>query len=445
MAIKRTPAEGKEVPGQLFVHIDRPGGVRLVGELVIDDQAPGGFAAKFRYVDEWIANGFPLDPLNLPLQRGWVSTDNKFIKLGVLFDAGPDMWGRRVLQNAELGGDVDEQRILIMGRGNGVGALLFSESNQLQREHLPSFDTLPTIEDDLLRVHEAAHNVYNRTPLPSHLQGILAGSWSIGGARAKAVMRNALGEIWIAKLSEPGDVFDRQRCELANLRMARAIGMDVPQCHVVDTELGSVFLIKRFDRTSELQRLHFASAISLVSAVPTDKRLTAPIDRAIFSYARIADIISRVSPNPGWERRELFARMVLNVCLRNTDDHLKNLAFVEAPGTDPRRGLLRLAPVFDVVTQPHPQHYLRIGHHGREGTLENILSDVRWFGLTQGGAKEIVQRVTTVVRDRVDFYAEAGLGEADISYLMTLTTDLDAAVPVPELDPEPVHDSSPQG
>jgi hypothetical protein len=73
-----------------------------------------------------------------------------------------------------------------MGRGNGVGALLFSARPDLKRSDLPGFDTLlPLIEEDLYRAHQAAHNVFATTPMPQELQGLLAGSWSIGGARAR--------------------------------------------------------------------------------------------------------------------------------------------------------------------------------------------------------------------------------------------------------------------
>ena len=407
--------------------MDRATGPEHVGELVIDDDAPGGFAAKFRYAKSWLATGFPIDPLNLPLQPGWVHTTSKYISLGVLFDAGPDMWGRRVLQNAQLEGrDHDdaaqsEGGLLVLGRGNGVGALLFASTPSLKRSDLPGMMTLPTIEHDLQRVHEAAHNVFSADPLPEHLQGLLAGSWSIGGARAKAVMRTESGEIWIAKFSEPGERFDRQRCELANLRMAADIGMMVAASRVVDTALGSVFLIKRFDRSSDLQRLHYASAISLISAEPEDKRLVSALDRATFSYARISDIIGQVSPEPKKDRMELFARMVFNICVRNTDDHLKNTGFVEAPEGSARQSRgMRLSPLFDVVTQASNQHYLQIGKEGRVGSIENALSDIGRFRLTDRGARDIVERVVGVVTRRDDYYREAGLNQVDIDRLNTL-------------------------
>jgi serine/threonine-protein kinase HipA len=408
MSINSTP---KSVPERLFIHFDGLNKVHLVGELHFDLKVIGGFSAKFRYSDAWLKSehGFALDP------------DNKLVKLGVIFDAGPDMWGRQVARHtrkiagaAGAGANVEpaESELLLMGRGNGVGALLFSMRDNLQRSDLPGVDTLPSIESDLLRVHQAAHNVFSTEPLPEELQGLLAGSWSIGGARAKAVMRDAQNGLWICKFSEPGSSIDRQRIEYANLQMARAIGLEVPECHLEETDYGSVLMIRRFDRTATLQRMHYASAMSLVSATPLDKRLSTAFDKRTFSYANLAHIVSTVSPDPLHERMSLYARMALNVALHNTDDHLKNFGFLAH--VENGRHRLKLAPVFDVVTQSSALHYLRIGSHERVGSLENVLSEPRHFMLTQAGAKSIVDRIALVVSHRHQFYEEADMTGTDI-------------------------------
>lgn len=413
----------KSIPRRLWVHIDRPWGVEPVGELEFDDSAAGGFSARFRYAESWLAlpKRFALDPLNLPLSDGWVESGSKYINLGVLFDAAPDAWGRQVykVQSNEPVLDLPEDEVLLMGRGNGVGALLYSASPSLTRDDLPGIASLPLVEEDLLQVHRAAHNIFEKTPLDQQTRGLLAGSWSMGGARAKAVMRDRNGRLWIAKFSEPNDTVDRQRIEWSNLEMAREIGMQVPALKILETELGSVLLVERFDRTPGLDRLHYASAISLVSAEPEDKRLTSQRDQAIFSYARLADIINRVSPSPSRDRQELFARMVLNVCLHNTDDHLKNFGFIESPESASR---LQLSPLFDVVTQSSAAHFLRIGKQGRQGSLDNAISEPRRFGLTASGSKQIVDRVLEVVGNRIAFYEKSGMSSTDIAAVDTIVS-----------------------
>lgn len=414
--MKRTTRTTKTVENVLHVHADRPDGVHYIGELRLDEGMAGHFYASFSYSQQWIDDpaGFALDPINLPRKPGLVETSSKYVKLGSLFDAAPDLWGRRVLR--ATGEESEEEgQILLKGRGNGVGCLLFATSPGLTRKDLPTFDSLPTLEDDLLAVHQAVHQVHSAAPSTEmeRIQQLLGGSWSMGGARAKAVMRDKAGGIWLAKFSEPGDAIDRQRIELANLLMAQEIGLPISESRVVDTEMGSVFLTKRFDRTTELDRRHYVSGISLVSAEPTSKKFDTPYDMAIFSYARLSDLIGRISANPSRERRSLFARMALNVCVRNTDDHLKNIGFVM--NDDSRT--FSLAPVFDVVTQPTNMHFLNIGAYGREGSIRNVLSEPRKFGLTEAGAREIADLVISVVQRREEFYERVGLKDIEIAGL----------------------------
>lgn len=392
-----------------------------MGELVFDDAAPGGFGASFQYDASWLANpaAFALDPLNLPLRAGGFQTYSKHIKLGVLMDAGPDMWGRRVYRaTRRLGASEAERDVLLCGRGNGVGALLFSTERQLRCEDVPSVQSLPSVEQDLERTHAAVHQVELAQPLDATNEGLLAGSWSIGGARAKAVMRSADGRVWIVKFSQVGDAIDRIKAEYANLLMARAAGLHVPDSRVMHTAHGSALLVERFDRSAQGTRLHYASAISLISAEPQDKRLTSARDRAVFSYANIAAVIRAVSPEPLEDQRLLFTQMLLNVLLHNTDDHLKNFGFIESEYAGPK--YLSLSKSFDIVTQGAAQHYLSMGVHGREGNLANALSEPRRFGLSEKAAQSIADSVVEVVANRKAFYEQADLYEQDQSFLEKL-------------------------
>lgn len=406
----------------LYVHIDRPDGCKLVGSLSVRNDDPliqDGFSASFQYNQDWLSSGFPIDPINLPLTPGITQTNSKYIKLGSIFDAAPDLWGRRVIDSSADFSSSDERKVLLMGRGNGVGSLLFSDSPGLSRQDLPSFESLPLIEKDLPSLHEAVHQVCLKTEgIHSEAMHWLAGSWSMGGARAKAVVRDRNNKIYIAKFSEPADKFDRQRIEHANLLMAQDIGINTPKSSVIDTPLGSVFLIERFDRTGSLERKHFLSAISLASAEPESKRFESARDQMMFSYARIAKIAAKVSTTPTEDILDLYARMILNVCVKNTDDHMKNTAFIESAAGN---GSIQLSPVFDVVTQPGESlHYLRIGKEGRVGSIANALSEPERFGIKHQMAKKIADRVIDVVSERDFYYEKVGLNSKDLADINNL-------------------------
>jgi serine/threonine-protein kinase HipA len=110
--------------------------------------------------------------------------------------------------------------------------------------------------------------------------------------------------------------------------------------------------------------------------------------------------------------------MALNVAVHNTDDHLKNFGFVEHVANG--RHMLRLSPVFDVVTQASSVHYLSIGSAGRQGTMANVLSQPRLFMLTEKGARQIVDRVVGVVANREAYYVAAGMSGRDIDSVNAL-------------------------
>jgi len=198
--------------------------------------------------------------------------------------------------------------------------------------------------------------------------------------------------------------------------MAHDIGLTVPpsKLHLLD-DGDCALLVQRFDRTGQL-RHHYLSAVSLISP-PADferRQMDTPYGASIFSYARIADVIRAVSSDITHDMLELFARMVLNILVHNTDDHLKNTGFLldtQSPGFR-----YRLSPLFDVVTQEGTlPHLIHIGPlAGREGSIENALSGVEQWGIKLEVARDLVQRVQAVVARREQYYQKAGMSDSEI-------------------------------
>ncbi len=71
-------------------------------------------------------NAFPLDPIHLPLIKGTFKTNPHSEIFGVLRDAGPDSWGRRVILSLHKTKPRNEIEFLLAGAGEGVGALMLS-------------------------------------------------------------------------------------------------------------------------------------------------------------------------------------------------------------------------------------------------------------------------------------------------------------------------------
>lgn len=417
----------KTVESELFVYVDIHGEAVLAGILTLDDADDSHFYAEFTYVQSYVNDprAFSLDPINLPLTDAKTTfrTESRYETLGAIFDAAPDAWGRNVMRVDNAGARVTENEVLLKGRGMGVGALFFSARqltpNMRKTYRLPEVSELEFLADLLADI--------DRGIKPKGLyRDILGSSWDIGGARPKTIVRDAKGEMWIAKFPRMGESYDRQRVEYANLQMAKAIGLNVPQIHLVETHLGAVLLTHRFDRhllsttggsDPVIARRHFLSGASLISpSVQIGKReLDGPRGKATYSYARLADIARRISSNPVKDLLELYARMILNVAVHNTDDHLKNVGFLKDEGSE----TYRLAPLFDVVTQEgSARHYLHIGAAGRDSTFANCLTEYRRFGLrSEAAAQSVLERVLDVVRDRRRYYDVAGIPEDDISHI----------------------------
>ncbi|WP_438859544.1 type II toxin-antitoxin system HipA family toxin, partial [Achromobacter spanius] len=264
----------KSVESELFVYVDIRGEAVLAGLLTLDDSDETRFFAEFTYVQSYVRDprAFALDPLNLPLIDATTTfrTESRYETLGAIFDAAPDAWGRNVMRVDKAGARVTEDEVLLRGRGMGVGALFFSARlltpNMRKTYRLPEVSQLESLADLLTDIDQGVK--------PKGLyRDILGSSWDIGGARPKTIVRDEQGEMWIAKFPRKGDSYDRQRVEFANLRMARAIGLTVPDIRLTETHLGAVLLTHRFDRellsvpegaAPVVARRHFLSGASLI-------------------------------------------------------------------------------------------------------------------------------------------------------------------------------------
>lgn len=430
MRVARFERQSKHVESPLYVYSDIGGELVWTGTLDLDDstgEAPGPILAEFTYARPYLErpDARPLDPLNLPLRDQVFRTTSRYFVLGVLFDAAPDAWGRTVLR-ADNGGRMPAERtVLIRGRGLAVGSLFFAPAVLPQgtraAEAVAPSESLVSV-DEMLALEKVLGAVDAGEQVEDAWRDMLSSSWDLGGARPKAIVRDGEGTQWIAKFARRKDSFDRQRVEWANLEMGRALGMNVPPARLIEVEHGAALLVRRFDREvldGEVRRRHYISAASLVSLpAEFDKRdMDKPIGAATFSYPRVADIIRRVSVNPIHDLQELYARMVLNVAVHNTDDHLKNTGFLR--DDDAGNGAqLRLSPLFDVVTQEgSSKHMLHVGPAGRESSFENALAGAARMNVRPAAAKEILARVQAVTARRREFYEEARLSGREMQLI----------------------------
>ena len=162
---------------------------------------------------------------------------------------------------------------------------------------------------------------------PKWLETLVAPGASLGGARPKANVLDESGHPWIAKFPSIKDETNTGRWECLVHRLAREAGIDVPPSKTRSFS-GShdTFLVKRFDRAEGGGRLHFASAMTMLGRKDGDGA-----DEGV-SYLDMVDFLVRHGARANKDLEQLWRRIVFNVCVSNTDDHLRNHGFMLADG-----------------------------------------------------------------------------------------------------------------
>ena len=385
--------------GRVFVWVWLPGAVEPVVAGVLARARGllhGQPVLAFRYASSYRARpgSISLFPPELPLS-GEVFDPRRVPRreplalAGCLRDAAPDAWGRRVV-NLRLASDPDlelSEITYLLGSGsNRIGALDFQEEPD---RYVPRDDGA-TLEQ-LLRVAEL---VEAGLPLPPELEAAAQHGTSIGGARPKAVLTDGERQL-IAKFSSATDTRPVVKAEAVAMLLAARAGLSVAPVEVRRVAGKDVLLVERFDRVGvgPARRL-MVSMLTVLGVGEMNSRYS--------SYAELAGAI-RTGP---WVRvpetlREVYARLVFNVCVGNTDDHLRNhAAFWD--GTS-----LELTPAYDLAPQVRSTNTasqaIGITRDGARASQLRLCREVAAeFLISPAGADEIIDLVVTTIHDQWD-------------------------------------------
>jgi serine/threonine-protein kinase HipA len=322
---------------------------------------------------------------------------------GAFSDASPDRWGRllmrRRLERAQRAGRADPKARLyesdyLMGVHDAyrVGALRFRRDDEgpfLDDQHdiaAPPFVQLRALEAASLALERDKDNMASEAD--EWLRMLIAPGGSLGGARPKASVVDPTGHLWIAKFPSVRDDYDVGAWEMVVYTLAKACGLDVSDALV--RRFGSAhhtFLVKRFDRTAQGRRRHFASAMNLTGHQDGDDASTGA------SYLEIAQVLMTDGASTDADLRELWSRIVFNVLVSNTDDHLRNHGFL----LEPSRGWA-LSPAFDMNPVAHAYGLkLNISESDNAMDLELAQSVAPYFRVSVEQAEEIISNQILVV------------------------------------------------
>jgi serine/threonine-protein kinase HipA len=398
---------------EAYVYVQLPGALATVPAALLRVQTlpDGTQVGRFRYGDRYLQrqDAVALDPFQLPLSKKIF----EFTRLrgipGAVRDAGPDAWGRRVIEHKleRSAADLDEIDYLVHGPQDGAGYLSFG----LKAEP-PAPRRRYNRTHQLAELIAATQAIEEGRPVAAHLLEQIDPGTSMGGARPKATIEDAQC-LWLGKFPARDDRFNLQRVEFATLDLARRCGLNTTQARLQQVGGSDVLMLRRFDRDHTDQGyLRFGLVSGLTMLDCGDSHL----DRERWSYPLMADKLRRWSDKPEADCAELFRRMVFNAAVTNNDDHPRNHALLRRP-----KGW-RLAPAYDLVPAPmmsleRRDMALTVGDYGRTASIYNLLSQAGRFGLSAQEARDQIDRLVDVVQHWRDSFFACGVSAEDIDYI----------------------------
>jgi serine/threonine-protein kinase HipA len=398
---------------QAYVYVQLPGTLDTVPAalLKVEKLRDGTFVGRFRYGDRYLErkDAIALDPFKLPLG----SIVHELTKLkgipGAVRDAGPDAWGRRVIEHKlECSpADLEEIDYLLNGPQDGAGYLSFglkleppAPKRRYNRTH------------QLADLVAAAEAIEEGKRVPVHILEQLEPGTSMGGARPKATLEDDK-RLWIGKFPEKADRCNLQRIEYATIELARRCGISSCDARLESIGGRDVLMVERFDRQhTEDGYLRFG-LVSGLTLLDCDENY---LDRERWSYPLLADELRRWSEKPDEDRVELFRRIVFNAAVTNNDDHPRNHAVRRTA-----RGW-RLTPAYDLVPQPlvsleRRDLAMTVGTYGRTASVYNLLSQCDRFGLTAEAARKEIEKMVVTLKSWREHFRACGISTKDIDHI----------------------------
>lgn len=407
---------------------------KTVGAVALDP-ALGYYA--FEYHPAFVRTGIELAPLTMPLAAAsepFVFTnlpEATYRRLpGLLADALPDSFGNLLIDAwmAREGVTASQitslDRLAYMGR-RGMGALEFRPA---RGPKAPKGKTGGSAIEMSALVESARLAVHGQIDTDAHAEAALAQiiqvGTSAGGARAKAVIlwnpdtkeiragqfTAAAGfEHWLIKFDGVGSderlgvSRDYGRIEYAYHLMARAAGVTMADCRLLEENGRAHFMTKRFDRDGD--RKHHLQTLCGLAHLDYQQRATHDVNQLLQAIEQLQ------LGYPALE--EAFRRTAFNVLAANCDDHSKNVSFLLREG-----GGWELAPAYDITYAYNPkgawtyQHLMSVNGNFADISRDDLLAVAERAGV--GTAPRVLAEVADAVARWPEFARQAGVSAAEV-------------------------------
>ena len=360
---------------------------------------------SFEYDNEWLQSkhAMLLDP-ELQLYSGiqYLNDDKKY-NFGIFLDSSPDRWGRILMRRREAALSRKEERpqrnlyetdyLLGVHDEHRMGGLRFkldaegSFLNDSIEMASPPWTSIRELEQISLRLED--DDVIDDPEYLKWLSMLIAPGSSLGGARPKASVVDEKGTLWIAKFPSKNDTDDIGAWEMVTHELAVKSGINMAEAVAKKFSTPRhTFLTKRFDRNESGERIHFASAMTMLGRTDGDD-----CNEGV-SYLDLVEFLMKHGCNVQADLEELWRRIVFSICVSNTDDHLRNHGFILTSDG------WRLSPAYDInPVATGTGLKLNISEDDNALDLELALSVSSYFRIKQNRALEIIEEVKSAVRN----------------------------------------------
>jgi serine/threonine-protein kinase HipA len=395
----------------------------------------------FEYDPAWKRRGQELAPLHMPLSNTQATfifptlPEATYFRLpALLADALPDDFGNALIDAWMAQRGIEKESVTVLDRlaymgKRGMGALEFRPARGSHNESSEPIEMQELVEE-ARKLVEGRLNVDREAK--AALANIIKVGTSAGGARAKAVIAwdrktdevrsgqfdAAEGfEHWLLKFDGIGR--DRElgtsegygRIEYAYSLMAKAAGIEMAECRLLEENGRAHFMTKRFDREVAGGKAKKHHAQTLCAMNHLDFR-----QRGTHDYAQLFMTVAKLGLSDD-ANTQAFRRMAFNVMARNCDDHTKNFAFLlrEPLVGLPDKAAWEFAPAYDVTHAYNPkgvwtyQHLMSVNEKFKEISREDLLAVGDRFGVRR--AAVALSDVRAAVENWSEFAGEAGVSE----------------------------------
>jgi serine/threonine-protein kinase HipA len=372
-------------------------GPALMGTLTVV-HTKGRAVFSFAYDKDWIKKGeaLDLDP-DLQFFGGPQYLPEGKKNFGIFLDSSPDRWGRVLIARKEaikarMEGKkekalFEEEYLLSVLDDYRMGAIRFKTNGNGPFLNNDAFFTSPpmaSLKELEYASFQLEKDLKNDKESLKWINMLINPGGSLGGARPKASITGPDG-LWIAKFPSLKDATDIGGWERVTELLARTAGLYIAEGFVRKyNNHHHTFLSKRFDRTASNDRIHFASAMTLLGRTDGEEGA---------SYLDLAEFIRKRGANVDKDLEELWRRIVFYISVKNTDDHLRNHGFIFKPGSG-----WALSPAFDVNPVYHGTGLtLNVSETDNSLDLDLAQSVAKYFRVSSSKAEMIIGEVKQAV------------------------------------------------